>query len=302
MTVRALITGGGGFVGAHLAAHLEMNGDEVTTVDREVDVTDVEAIVGALDAATPDVIYHLAALTHVGDSWDHPTEFTRVNVVGSKNVLDAARRVVPDACVVFVSSAEVYGIVREQDLPVHETFRAAPANPYSSSKLEAERYILASYRETGQHVIIVRPFNHVGPGQSAQFVVPALVSRLLDARDEGQGEIRVGDLSTRRDFSDVRDVVRAYRLLSQFAMGGEIFNVASGHDTAIVDIAHQLRDQIAPDVRLVVDDDLLRPVEVPVMRGSFEKLQAATGWEPAIDLSTSLTDVVREWESRRTRD
>ncbi len=301
MTVRAFITGGGGFVGAHLAAHLEANGDLVTRVDREVDITDPEALVRALSDTAPEVIYHLAALTHVGDSWQNPTEFTRVNVLGTKHLVDVAHRVVPTACVVFVSSAEVYGIVPEQDLPVRETYRTAPANPYSSSKLEAERFVLASHHATGQRVVIVRPFNHVGPGQSAQFVVPALVSRLLDACDEGRSEIRVGDLSTRRDFSDVRDVVRAYRLLSLYAKSGEVYNVASGHDTAIADIAHQLRDEIAPDVDLVVDDVLLRPVEVPVMRGSIEKIHAATGWEPEIDLSTSLADVVEEFRSRRSK-
>ncbi len=301
MTVRALITGGGGFVGGHLATHLSANGDLVTLVDREVDVTDKRAVTDALSDATPDVIYHLAALTHVGDSWEHPTEFTRVNVLGTKNLIDVAHDVVPEACVVFVSSAEVYGVVSEDDLPVHESFRTAPANPYSSSKVEAERFVLASHRETGQRVVIVRPFNHVGPGQSAQFVVPALVSRLIDAREEGRREIRVGDLSTRRDFSDVRDVVRAYRLLSLYAKSGEIYNVASGHDTAIIDIAHQLRDAIAPDVDLVVDRDLLRPIEVPVMRGSAEKIHAATGWERQIDLSTSLDDVVRDFVARRSK-
>jgi len=192
-------------------------------------------------------------------------------------------------------------VVREQDLPIDETFRTAPANPYSSSKVEAERFVLASHHATGQRVVIARPFNHVGPGQSTQFVVPALVSRLLDARDEGRSEIRVGDLSTRRDFSDVRDVVRAYRLLSLFGTSGEIYNVASGHDTAILDIAHQLRDTIAPGVELIVDRELLRPIEVPVMRGSPEKIHATTGWEPRIDLATSLADVVDDLVVRRSK-
>jgi len=301
MTTRALITGGGGFVGGHLATHLRASADHVTLVDREVDVTNRLVLVDALRDARPDVIYHLAALTHVGDSWEHPSEFTRVNVLGTKNLVDAAHEVVPEACVVFVSSAEVYGVVREQDLPIDETFRTAPANPYSSSKVEAERFVLASHHATGQRVVIARPFNHVGPGQSTQFVVPALVSRLLDARDEGRSEIRVGDLSTRRDFSDVRDVVRAYRLLSLFGTSGEIYNVASGHDTAILDIAHQLRDTIAPGVELIVDRELLRPIEVPVMRGSPEKIHATTGWEPRIDLATSLADVVDDLVVRRSK-
>jgi GDP-4-dehydro-6-deoxy-D-mannose reductase len=297
---RALITGGGGFVGAHLAAHLAVMGDDVESVDREYDVTDPVALDELLSASQPEVIYHLAALTHVGDSWTNQAEFTRVNVLGTKNVLDAAHRIVPEALVIFISSSEVYGVVEERDLPLHETFRTAPANPYSSSKVEAERFVRTSHRSTGQRVVIARPFNHLGPGQSTRFFVPGLASRLFRARDEGRDEISVGDLSTRRDFCDVRDVVRAYRLLALFARSGEVYNVASGHDVAIADIARQLRDEIAPRVALTLDPGLLRPVEVPVTRGSFEKLHLATGWEPEIALATSLHDVVEEFDLGRS--
>ncbi|HEY1223437.1 MAG TPA: NAD-dependent epimerase/dehydratase family protein, partial [Acidimicrobiales bacterium] len=190
--MRALITGGGGFVGRHLHAHLATKGDDVTSVDRECDVTDLDAVRGVISATRPDVVYHLAALTHVGDSWINPSEFTRVNVLGTKIVLDAARAVVPDASVILVSSSEVYGVVQEQDLPLYETFRTAPANPYSSSKLESERFAKEAHRGTGQRVIIARPFNHVGPGQSTRFLVPGLVSRLFEAYDAGRSEIGVG--------------------------------------------------------------------------------------------------------------
>jgi GDP-4-dehydro-6-deoxy-D-mannose reductase len=292
--MRAFITGGAGFVGHHLENHLRSCGDDVTSADRECDVTKRVSVLEHLGQSQPEVIYHLAAMTHVGESWDDPTEFTRVNVLGTKILLDAAREVVPQATIIFVSTADVYGIVDEEDLPVRETFRTAPTNPYSSSKLEAEHFARDAARETGQHVIIVRPFNHVGPGQSTKFVIPALVSRLFEARDEGRKEIRVGDLSTRRDFSDVRDVVKAYRLLTLLGRPGEVYNVASGFDTALSDIANTLRKEIAPDVELVVDPSLLRPVEVPVLRGSFEKLHDATGWEPVITLETSLHDVVSQ--------
>ncbi len=228
--MRAFITGGGGFVGGHLSRHLLESGDEVTSVDQECDVTNALSVDGFLRANSPDVIYHLAALTHVGDSWNNPVGFTRVNVLGTKTLLDVAYEVVPDAVVILVSSADVYGVVSEQDLPLRESFRTAPANPYASSKLEAERFAHEAWRERGQRVIIARPFNHVGPGQSTKFVVPALVSRLLEAKASGAASIRVGDLTTRRDFSDVRDVVRAYRLLAIFARAGEVYNIASGID------------------------------------------------------------------------
>jgi GDP-4-dehydro-6-deoxy-D-mannose reductase len=167
--------------------------------------------------------------------------------------------------------------------------------------LQAEILAQSIASQNDQRLVTVRPFNHIGPGQSDKFVVPALASRLLDAADRGADEIPVGDLSTRRDFSDVRDVVKAYRLLIERGRSEEIYNVASGRDEALIDIANELVAQIAPDVKLVPDADLMRPVEVPVMRGSFEKIHADTGWEPTISLTTSLTDVVSELRARRER-
>ncbi len=297
--MRALVTGSNGFVGRHLTRHLSDNGHVVEGIDRERDVTDERSMREALTPFLPDVIFHLAALTHVGESWHRADDFTRVNVVGTQRVLDAAFEVVPSSTTLVVSSAEVYGVVNEEDLPLRETFRLAPANPYSASKVEAERVAHEAVRRRGQRVVIARPFNHVGPGQSTNFVLPALVSRLLDARERGEDEIPVGDLSTRRDFCDVRDVVRAYRLLAVLGDSGEIYNVASGHDVALADVAAQLVARIAPRVKFVVDPALLRPIDVPVSRGDYDKLHSATGWSPTIPLSVSLDDIVDDMVERR---
>jgi GDP-4-dehydro-6-deoxy-D-mannose reductase len=300
--VRVLVTGSQGFVGRHLIAHLEQSGDEVRGIDREHDVTSVTSMGEVFADVRPEVIYHLAALTHVGDSWAQASEFTRVNVVGTQCVLDAAHSAVPTALTLIVSSADVYGVVSDADQPLRESFRVAPSNPYSASKVEAERVAHEAVRVRAQRVIIARPFNHLGPGQALTFVVPALVNRLLEARERGENEIAVGDLSTRRDFSDVRDVVRAYRLLALLGVAGETYNVASGHDVAVRDIATQLVSRLAPDVRLVVDATLLRPIEVPVTRGSFEKLHDATGWSPAIPFHVSLDDVIADVVGRRRNE
>ena len=300
--MKALVTGAHGFVGRHLHAHLAERGEDVVAVDRESDVTDSSGVRELLEQCTPDVIYHLAALTYVGDSWKDPVEFTRVNVLGTKNVLDAAHAVVPDATVILVSSADVYGVVGEGDLPLTETFRVAPANPYASSKVEAERVAHDAFRHWGQRVIVARPFNHIGPGQSLNFVVPAIAKRLLDAVATGAHSIAVGELSTRRDFSDVRDVVRAYRLLDQYGVAGEVYNVASGHDVGLDEIAARLVELIAPSMTLVTETSLLRPVDLPVSRGSFEKLHEVSGWEPTIALETSLLDVVADMRQRRLLD
>jgi GDP-4-dehydro-6-deoxy-D-mannose reductase len=297
--VKALVTGAEGFVGRHLQRHLRDSGDEVVGVDRECDVTDAESVHDVLERVQPTAIYHLAALTAVGASWSNPVEYTRVNVLGTKNVLDAASDVVPTASVVLVSSADVYGVVRPEDLPLVESFRVAPANPYASSKVEAEHVAHDAVRERSQRIVIARPFNHVGPGQSTDFVVPAIVNRLLQAVADGVDEIVVGDLSTRRDFSDVRDVVRAYRLLIEHGVSGEVYHIASGVDVGLFDIAQRLVEAVAPHVRLVTDESLIRPVEVPVSCGSYEKLRRATKWRPSISLDTSLRDVIDEMRARR---
>ncbi|MGA7834303.1 MAG: GDP-mannose 4,6-dehydratase [Acidimicrobiales bacterium] len=299
--MRVMVTGSTGFVGTHLIHHLRESGDEVHGIDRERDVTDAVSMRQVFEWFRPEVTYHLAALTHVGESWKKPDEFTRVNVVGTRRVLDAAFDAVADSTTVIVSSSEVYGVVRPADQPLRETFRVAPANPYSASKVEAELVAHGMWRVRRQRIIIARPFNHVGPGQSPTFVVPALANRLLEAKETGAAEIAVGDLSTRRDFSDVRDVVRAYRLLAERGVSGEAYNVASGRDVALSDIAARLVELIAPDVKLVVDPELLRPNEVPVFRGSYDKLHEATGWSPGISLETSLKDVVSDVAERRRR-
>jgi GDP-4-dehydro-6-deoxy-D-mannose reductase len=297
--MRALVTGADGFVGRHLLEHLRAHGDDAVGVDRECDVTDAASVLDTMKSVRPDALYHLAALTAVGASWSNALEYTRVNVLGTKNVLDAAQQIVPEARVVLVSSADVYGVVRAEDLPLVESFRVAPANPYASSKVEAEHVAHDCVRERGQRVVIARPFNHVGPGQSTDFVVPAITDRLLQALDDGVDEIVVGDLSTRRDFSDVRDVVRAYRSLVEHGVSGEVYNIASGVDVALFDIAQRLVAAIAPRVRLRTDESLIRPVEVPVSCGSYAKLRRATKWRPTISLDTSLRDVIDEMRHRR---
>ncbi len=286
-----VVTGADGFVGRHLVARLRDGGDEVVALDREVDVADAGALDARLRAVAPSVVYHLAALSHVGDSWRDPQAYTRVNVSGTRHVLAAARQSRGDPLVIVASSADVYGVVDERDLPLDEGYPPAPVNPYAESKLEAESVARDAARQ-GQRVVIVRPFNHVGPGQAPSFVVPALARRLFAARQDGRDEVVVGDLSARRDFTDVRDVVRAYQLLARHGVSGETYHVASGRDVSIADVARDLARRILPGARLVRDEALVRPVELPVLRGDATKLHELTGWKPTITLSRSLDDVV----------
>jgi len=295
--MRALITGGKGFVGQWLAAHLKDCGDEMVVVDVETYVADGVALRKVVTDAAPEAIYHLAALTHVGESWDNPSQVLRVNVIGTAELLAAARSLARPPTVLVVSSAEVYGVVTPEQLPLDEATPTAPATPYAASKLAAEAVALQAWRGYGQPVIVVRPFNHIGPGQSPNFAVPALAKRIVEARRSGATSLRVGTLTTRRDFTDVRDVFVAYRLLIEHGVPGSTYNVCSGKDVAISEVADDLLALARADLELVTDPDLVRPVDVPVLQGDASLLRAATGWVPSIPLATTLADVLASWET-----
>ena len=296
--MRAVITGAAGFVGHHLAAHLSLAGDEVTSIDRDHDVTDVDDLTDVFGAATPDVIYHLAALSHVGESWDDPSDVLRVNVLGTSGVLAAARRASPAALVLVVSSAETYGIVEPSELPLAESAPLRPATPYAASKAAAELVGIQAWRGYGQRVVVARPFNHIGPGQSPSFFVPALAQRLIAAREAGASSVKVGSMIARRDFTDVRDVVRAYRLIATAGENGEVYNICSGVDVSVADVADRLREIAYPEVAFVEDPSLRRPVDIPVLRGDPSRVRAATGWAAQIGLDQTLADVVVELEAK----
>lgn len=294
--MRSLITGGRGFVGTWLALHLREQGDEVVAIDYEVDVTDPVALLEAVTAAAPDAIYHLAALTHVGDSWKDPLQVLQVNVIGTAALLAAARQCGTDPRILVTSSAEVYGAVTDPSLmPLDELTPTAPLTPYAASKLAAEALIGQAFRGHGQEVIVVRPFNHIGPGQTPNFAVPALAKRIVEADRRGDSSIAVGNLAARRDFTDVRDVVRAYRRLIESGTPGEVYNVCSGHDAAIEEIATTLLRLAGTSLEFKTDPALTRPVEVPVLRGDPTRLQNATGWKPEIPLDQTLADVLQYW-------
>jgi len=295
--MRALITGGKGFVGQWLSAHLKDRGDDVAIIDLETDVADGAAVRRVMSDVRPDAVYHLAAMTHVGDSWEHPSQVLRVNVLGTAEILAAARAIPELPRVLVVSSAEVYGVVGTDQLPLDEHTATLPASPYAASKLAAEAVALQAWRGYGQPVMVVRPFNHIGPGQSPNFFVPALAKRIVEARRAGAGSLPVGTLTTRRDFTDVRDVVVAYRRLIEAGEPGGVYNVCSGRDVAMAEVAHDLLRLAGADLELVTDPALVRPVDVPRLRGDATLLRETTGWLPVIPLATTLADVLASWEA-----
>jgi GDP-4-dehydro-6-deoxy-D-mannose reductase len=301
--VKALITGAGGFVGRHLVTHLEENGDEVAVLDHEgdqpVDVTDGAAVTKRIGEQEPEVVYHLAAVSHVGQSWDAPERVWRVNAEGTLHVLRACVES-GVARVLVVGSADEYGAVDERALPLSEDAPLRPLTPYGASKVAADFLALQAFLGDGLATLRVRAFNHTGPGQAPRFLVPGLAARIAAAEREGHDEIAVGALDPVRDLIDVRDVVRAYRLLVERGEPGEAYNVCRGQAVSVADAAEQLLALASRPLRLVVDPELVRPVEVPRLVGDPTKLRAATGWEPAISLEQTLADVLDE--ARRPTD
>ncbi len=293
--MRAAVTGSSGFVGRHLVAHLRGLGDEVVTLDRTgeppVDVTDARRVRDVLRAARPDAVYHLAALSHVGESWGAPAIVFRVNAEGTLSVLRAAADAGVER-VLVVGSADEYGVVDADDLPITEDAAVRPVTPYGASKAAADVIALQAFVGDGLGTVRVRAFNHTGPGQSSTMLVPGLAARIAAAERLGTREISVGSLDVVRDITDVRDVVRAYRLLVEHATPGDAYNVCSGRGVSVREVAEAMVEMSDVPLDLVVDPELVRPVEAPRLIGSPAKLCAATGWQPEIPLEQTLRDVL----------
>jgi GDP-4-dehydro-6-deoxy-D-mannose reductase len=240
--MRALVTGATGFVGPHLIEHLRVNDDDVVVpgdATGAFDITDRAAMHEAFAAHRPEVVYHLAAWSDVGASWRDPTLCLRVNVEGTANVLDAAR-----ACgtrrVLVIGSSEEYGKIDPDGPRLREDDPLRPITPYGASKVAASFLALQSWLGTGLETVRVRAFSHTGAGQSDRFVVPALARRIVEAERDGTSTIPIGAREPVRDLSDVRDIVRAYRLLVEHGEPGEAYNVCSGSGVSIGEIADRL--------------------------------------------------------------
>jgi GDP-4-dehydro-6-deoxy-D-mannose reductase len=262
-----------------------------------VDLADSDATVAAVRDAAPEVVYHLAALASVAESWEHPRRVFATNTQTTLNVLDAVRADAPDARVVVVGTGEAYG--PPDRLPVDEDAPLRPQNPYGVSKAAAD-LLGGMYADAhGVAVVRVRAFNHAGPGQSPTYVVASLARQVAAAQRAGDRRVRVvtGNPESRRDFTDVRDVVRAYRLLAERAAPGA-YNVCSGRTASVRELLALLEEATGIAIEHVVDPDLVRAHEVTEIRGSHERLTAATGWEPEIPLERTLADTVAWWTTQ----
>lgn len=297
--MRILVTGASGFVGRWMVDELRNAGHDVigTPSRTELDIADVDAVRAFVEGVKPEAVIHLAGLAFGPDASRDPAAAHRVNVAGTGLLLDAVAASTGCGAVVVAGSADVYGNPDPRELPLRESVPASPSTDYGWSKLRQEETALAFGRESGVPIVATRSFNHTGPGQRPEFVAPALARRILAAAADGRTEIPVGNLDVRRDMSDVRDVVRAYRLILEgLANGGvpagAILNVASGQSVSIRELIALLSEIIGAEVTPVVDPELVRVDDPPKVVGDASLLRELTGWEPRIPLRQTLSDLV----------
>jgi GDP-4-dehydro-6-deoxy-D-mannose reductase len=302
--MRVLITGAAGFAGSHLADHLKEHGHELMGVGRTpespvdfdyvtLDLRDPQQVEETFKSFKPDWIAHLAADASVGQSWKDPAGTMRNNFESTLSVLEAAG----GATVLCAGSGEIYG--PPQHLPVDETHELRPQNPYAVSKASVD--ILCGFYTDAhdRRVVRTRAFNHFGPRQTDLYVVAAFARQIAEAEQAGNKEVvvRTGNLDARRDFTDVRDVVRAYVLLLEAGEAGA-YNICSGTSRSAADILAALAQESPLDVQHETDPARLRKNEVMEIRGSHDKLTTVTGWEPAIAFEQTIRDTLDWWRSR----
>jgi GDP-4-dehydro-6-deoxy-D-mannose reductase len=314
--VRVLLTGIAGFAGSFLAEHLlqqasvELHGI-VHRHDRRIhhlldrislhrgDLRNALWVSDVVQEIQPDIAMHLAAWSDVGGSWQQPWTTYELNIQCQLNLLEALVRWRPQCRTLVISSNEVYGLVRPEELPIKEDTPLRPNSPYGVSKVAQDMMGLQYWNSHRLPVIRARSFNHLGPGQSGEFAASAFARQVAEIEAGLRPPVvQVGNLSTRRDFSDVRDVVNAYWLLVTRGEAGECYNVGSGRPSSIQVLLDTLLELSLAPVRVVVDPQRLRPSDVPCSYSDNRKLVAATGWQPQIDLRTTLRDLLDSWRSQ----
>ena len=315
--MRVFITGAGGFVGGHLVDHLLAQPDvslhaavffppgqnprldDRPVAQYEVDLRSAGAVHNLIEAVRPDVIYHLAAKADVGASFKNPWDTLENNIVAQINVFQALLQMRLDARILITSSAEIYGAAGGTREPVDESWPFEPGNPYSVSKVTQDMLGLQYFISHKLPVLRARPFNHIGPSQAGGFVAADFASQIA-AIEAGEREpvMYVGNLSAERDFTDVRDVVRAYHLLIEHGIPGEAYNICSGTGYSIQYLLDTLLSYSSATIEVRQDPSRMRPSDVPRRVGDASRLHERTGWQPTIPFEQSLLDILNDWRQR----
>lgn len=311
--MKALIIGAAGFVGGYLAKYLAetCNMDvHVTKLPQEqisyenikeydLDILEKEEIVSLLFEIRPDYIFHLAAQSSVGTAWRNPGLTIDINIKGSVNVMDAVRELYYKPRILLIGSGEEYGHIKEGEIPINENNRIRPGNIYAATKA-CQNMIGSIYANAyDMQIVMVRAFNHIGPTQASIFVVSDFCRQVAEI-EKGLREpvMYVGNLNSKRDFTDVRDVVKAYSTLIEQGKAGETYNVGSGHSITIKVILDIIISFSQKEIRILIDKNKIRPVDVPIIEADIKKISGLTGWKPEIPLKQTIKETLNYWRER----
>ena len=306
---KGLVIGAAGFVGSYLIEEMYSCGIDsyATKLPHErleherakvydLDILSKEAIVTLLLEIRPDYIFHLAAQSSVGLSWKNPGLTVDVNIKGSINVMDAVRELYYKPRVLLIGSGEEYGHIRPGETPIREDNLLRPGNIYAATKA-CQNMIGSIYAQAyDMQIMMVRSFNHIGPGQAPMFVVSDFCKQVAEI-EKGLREpvMYVGNLAAKRDFTDVRDVVKAYVGLIQQGVPGETYNMGSGHAVEIRKILDMIISLSEKEIRVEIDPNKIRPVDVPIIEADITKIHELTGWKPQIELNQTIRDTLDYW-------
>ena len=315
--MKVLITGIAGFVGSHLAELLLKWGEEVfgiclpdesleniRGIKKELhltncDITDFDRLSSVVKRTNPDEIYHLAALSSVGKSFSHPVDVIGVNIRGTLYLLETLRNMRKKVRILIVGSSDMYGVVKPKDIPITEEKPLLPVSPYGSSKAASDLLAYQFFKSYGVQAIRARAFNHAGPRQGIGFVVPDFASQI--AKIEAgilPPVMKVGNLSSKRDISDVRDIVRGYRLLMKKGKAGKAYNICSGEAYSIKSVLKILVSLSKKKIKVKTDEKKNRPAEIPILMGDNSRTKRVTGWKPKISIAKTLEDTLNFWRRR----
>jgi GDP-4-dehydro-6-deoxy-D-mannose reductase len=311
--MRALITGIGGFVGRHLMVHLQAEGDTVCGLARAADVagmaesveafhadlSDRAAVERVVQAAQPEAVYHLAAQSSPAESMADPWATIGNNLLAQINLFEALLSAGLRPRVLVIGSSDEYGRVEPENVPTHEDVPLRPVTPYAVSKVGQDMMGFQYFAQHGLPVVRVRPFNHTGPGHDARFVIPSFARQIAEIEaGEREPVLSVGNLDVQRDFTDARDMVRAYRLALVAGTPGDVYNLGRGRSMRIAEMVDELIAMCRVPVQTRVNPALLRASDIPRQEADTRKFTALTGWQPRIPWHTTLADTLDYWRNK----
>jgi len=303
--MKALVTGSEGFAGKYLVNELITNGYSVvgadlseTAITRYVDLLDTIQTKKIIDEEKPDCIFHLVALADVGKSWKNPQLTVELNVVAAINVLEAVRQTMGNKTrIVVIGSSDQYGKLGNNGLSVTEDMDMKPVTPYAIAKRAQEEISRLYANNYGLQICMTRSFNHGGAGQKTGFLIPDFANGIVKVERGDQRELLVGNLAARRDFTHIKDIVRAYRLIAEKGVSGEVYNVGSGQTHSVQEILNLMKERALCEIPVRQDPSRMRPSDTPVVCCNHDKLTHATGWEPQYSLSDILEDTLTYYRS-----